>query len=274
VRKASAPVLFLVGLVAVIVVAAITVGVVVALDLDGETGDVARSTDDGGVVGGDGATTETTLRPLADDQVEVTGVATGITVERVHVERIDTPLQVTTEAGPGVGGATLFDVEVDGQPSTIEWDGGRPFDLQGAGLGILPQTVNVFAAPTAITFGIPDGAVNGLAPGSYGLATPVAVGAAGLARPLDSVGFAATVESTVVFRGGATTSTLPRQMTFEGPGHVLLQGALHVRNGDDTTVDSPTVELPDGPFELTFTPRPDGSGYDVSAVLQGTVTVT
>lgn len=257
--------LFLAGLAVVAVVAGVTYGVVVALDVG--TDDVEAASPAGA-----GEPPPETLVPLTQDQVAVTGVAFGVTAERARLDRVPTPLQVTVAAG--AGGATLHDVAVDAQPSEIVWDGGRPFDLHGEGLGILPQSVGVVASPTTVTVTFADGDVHGLVPGSYGLQTPVAVGSLGVARPFDAVAFGATVESTVAFRGGASTSMLPRRLEMEGPGRVVLHGMLEVRRPDGATVATASVELPEGPFELTITPRPDGSGYDVDAVLQGAVQVT
>ena len=261
--------LFVVGLLVVAAVAAATFAVVKALGLDED--DVAVDTPalegDAGTDEGDPAQIE-----LLDDQVEVTGTGVGITVEGAAFDRIDTPLVVTT-AEQGVGGGTLHDVEVDGQLTEVVWDAGRPFDLRGAG-GLVPQSMNLFAAPAGITIGFPDNSVNELVEGSYGLETPVAIGAGGLARPQDAVAFEATVESTLVFRGGASTVIAPRELQFEAGGRVLLDGTFQVRRADGTTVDAVGVELPNGAYRLTATPRPDGTGYDVVALLQGEVQVT
>ena len=263
--------LFVVGLLIVAAVAAATFGVVKALGLDEDdvrAGGPAVS-DGGGETDGD----DPGQIELLDDQVEVTGTATGITVEGAAFDRIDTPLVVDTRGqGEGAGG-TLHDVEVDGELTDVVWDAGRPFDLRGDG-GIIPQSMNLFAAPTGITIGFPDNGVNELVEGSYGLETPVAIGRGGLARPQDAVAFEATVESTLVFRGGASTLIAPRVLEFEAGGRVLLQGTFQVRRPDGTTVDAVGVELPTGGYRLTATPKPDGTGYDLVALLQGEIQVT
>lgn len=261
--KTSAPVLFALGLLAVAVVGGATAGIVVLLDLDDDD-------DVGLTIPADGAA----ATDLQEGQVAVTGLAVGITVEGATLPLIESPLVVTTPAAGGGAGATLADVEVDGQITDIVWDAGRPFNLIGAGLGIRARRLNIFAAPTAITVGLPDGDVHELEPGSYGLETPVAVGRGGLAVPQASVAFEASVESTIVFRGGATTSLLPRVLELQASGRVLLQGELEVRRPDGTTLAATAVELPDGAFTVQCTPRPDGSGYDVDVILQGDVTVT
>lgn len=263
-RKASAPVLFLVGLLAVAAVAGVTAGIVTLFDLPDDGGDT------GVISGGDGESPSV----LGDDQVEVTGVAVGVTVEGATLERVDTPLQVTTPGAGNGAGATLSGVEVDGAVTEIVWDAGRPFDLQGAELGIVPRAVNLFASPTALTVGFPDGLAHQLVPGAYGLQTPVAVGRGGLAVPQDAVAFEATDESTITFRGGATTSVLPRALELEATGRVLLEGTLSVRRPDGSSPSAVSVELREGSFRVSATLRPDGTGYDVRVLLQGEVFVT
>lgn len=260
-RSGSAVQLFVVGLLVVAAVGGVTFGVVQVLDLDDEG--VAA------VAGGDDPTLPEPPDPsaLRADQVEVTGFATGVTVEGATLEEIPTPLVVQG------GGATLTDVEVDGELAEVVWDGGRPFSLRGAG-ALIPRELAVFAAPTAITLGFIDEVVNEIRPGSYGLETPVAIGFAGVGVAQDAVAFAATVESTIRFRGGSTTSILPRELSFESAGRVVLQGELEVRRPDGTSATAAGVELPEGSYRLTVTPRPDGSGYDIEALLQGSVLVT
>lgn len=262
--------LFLAGLGIVGVVAALTFGVALALGLDDD--DVAGDdpTLDGDAPSGTTPPVEAEA-PLAEDQVAVTGFANGITVEGGTIERIDTPFVVE---GGGGRGATITDVEVDGQLTDVVWDGGRDFDLQAGGLGVEPSQVNLFAAPTSITIGFPDEMAHSFVPGVYGLRTPAAIGRGGLADAQDAVAFAATVESALAFRGGATTSMLPRRLTIEAAGRVLVQGDLEVRRHDGVTVRAAGVELPEGQYRVTFTPRADGTGYDVDALLQGDVTVS
>lgn len=271
-RRGSAALFFLGGLAVVLVVAGVTFAVVQALGLDED--DAVAAGDDPTVVdpGGPTPTTEPEL-VLAEDQVEITGVAVGLTVEGSTLERIETPLVVTVPE-PGAGaGATLFDVEVDGLLSEVVWDGGRPFDLEGVG-GIVPGSLNLFAAPTSITVGFVDGVANQFVPGSYGLETPIAVGRDGLAQAQGAVAFRATVESTVVFRGGARTSMLPRELQLEASGRVLIEGELEVRRADGVSASATIVELPAGAYRVEATPRRDATGYDVTILLQGDITVT
>lgn len=258
-RKGSALLLFVAGLAAVAAVAGVTFGVVQVLELDEE--DVAVGT------GGEGEGPPG--RALRRDQVEVTGLATAITVEGAAFDEIPTPLTVTVDQ-PGQGGATLTDVEVDGTLTDIVWDGGRPFDLQGLG-GLVPHELNLFAEPAAITVQFVDGAVNEIVPGSYGLQTPVAVGRGGVAAAREAVPFAATVESTLVFRGGAKTSMLPRALDFQDAGTVVLQGQFELRRPDGAVVEVSGIELPEGAYDLQATPV--AGGYEVTALLQGEIRV-
>lgn len=269
VRRGSAAMFFVAGLAIVAVVAAVTFAVVQALGLD-EDDDIAAADS---APGGEGGATSEPRITLASDQVEVTGLAVGLTVEGATLERLETPLVVTVPQRRAGAGATLFDVEVDGILSEVVWDGGRPFDLEGVG-GLVPGPLNLFAAPTSITVGFVDGVANQLVAGSYGLETPVAVGRGGVAQTQGAVAFRATVESTVVFRGAATTSMLPRELHLEASGRVLVEGELELRRPDGVVVSAAAVELPAGAFRVEATPRGDASGYDVSILLQGDVTVT
>lgn len=264
----SAPKVFLAGLAVVAAVAAATFGVVVGLGLD-DGGGGSGAGDDPTLVGD--PTTAPGEIPLLEGQVAITGTATGVTVEGATIDVIPSPLVV----GAGDGrGAILTGVEIDGVTTDIVWDGGRDFDLQAGGLGIRPSRLDIYAAPTAVTLGFPDGLAHALVPGVYGLRTPVAIGSGGLAQAEDAVAFAATEQSAIAFRGGATTSILPRELGFEAAGRVVVQGTLRVRRPVGDPVDATAVELPDGRYRLTIRPLPDGTGYEVEALLQGDVQVT
>lgn len=263
--KPSAAAYFLLGLLAVLVVGGATAGLVVLLDLDGD--------DDGDELAG-GPVDGSSPTELQENQVAVTGIAVGVTLQGSTIDVIDAPLVVTTPERGGGAGATLTGVEVDGVDSEIVWDAGTPFNLLGAGLGIRPSTVNLFANPTALTVQFPDGEVHGLIPGAYAVETPVAVGRGGVAVSVQALAFEANDASTIVFRGGATTSMLPRTLEFESTGRVLLQGEFEVRRPNRATITQALVELPEGRFDIRCTLRPDGTGYDVEALLEGEVLVT
>ncbi|MDQ3293765.1 MAG: hypothetical protein M3527_04855, partial [Actinomycetota bacterium] len=112
------------------------------------------------------------------------------------------------------------------------------------------------------------------APGAYRVDTPVALSrGSGLGQPRDAVDYEATEESTVSFSGGASTPVEVAGQVLEGPGRVVLTGTFTVRRPEGS-IEATTVELADGPFELTATPLPDGSGWAITALLQGEVTVT
>lgn len=278
--KASAPVLFAAGLALVLAVALATWGVVVVLDVggggpdpvavDGSGGPGSTAAGDGG---GDG--TGSLAEDLAPGQVGVVGLATSLLAERALVDLVPVPLSVEPTGDGGPAGATLLDVAVDGEPAEIAWDGGRPLALHGDGVGLaLYQRVGLEALPASMAITFAAGDVHGFSPGAYVLRTPVAVGRSGIARPVDEVAFEATVESTITFAGPARATLLPRALSAEGPGRLVLRGALEIRRADGTTATARAIELPDGPFRLRLTPRGDGTGYDVEAILEGDVVAT
>ena len=264
-RRLSAPVLFLVALVVVGAVAAVTAGAVVLLDL-GDDDDTATP---------DTTSTTPTTAPaaLTADQTAVTGRAVNVTVDGVRFPAIPTPVVITTpQAGLGAGGV-IQAVTISGQPAVINWDAGRPFDLRGEGRAITPSIANVALGPASLRVAFPDESGVALDSGAYTLATPVAVSfEGGLASPRDSVAFDADAESVAAFRGGAFTDLAPHDLSLTGPGRVVFEGELTVRRPDGTTAPAARVELADGPFELTVVPLPDGSGWTVDALLQGAVT--
>jgi hypothetical protein len=69
---------------------------------------------------------------------------------------------------------------------------------------------------------------------------------------------------------------LPRELTLEAAGRVLVEGALLVRTretAEGAESAATAVELPEGRYSVRFTPRSDGAGYDVDILLQGAVQV-
>jgi hypothetical protein len=271
VRKFSAPVLFFLGLLVAGAVAGATFGVTRVLDLD--TGDdtiVAPPTTT------EGPTTTAGIGeggPLAPDQVEITGTAMNVSVEGIRFEPILTPFVVSTpERGFGAG-ARLTAIAVDGSDALVTWDAGRPFDLSGDGGSLVVGLVNLYLGQNAATVGFPERGVHGFGPGHYHLNTPVAVAhGAGLGEARETIDFDATDLSAVAFTGGASTPVPVVERSLTGPGRVVLSGgALHVRHPDGTVTDVASIELPQGAFELDVIPLIDGSGWQVTALLQGAV---
>jgi hypothetical protein len=263
VRKASAPMLFLVGLLVVAVLGGATLGIASLAGL-GDDDSEATST-----------TSSTVTGPtLAANQVAITGTATNLSILGAVVDQIIAPTITTPSAGLGAG-ANIAGALVDGEASTIVWDAGRPLAFApSTPLRLQPAPVNLTVGPDSITVGFPDDSVHRVEAGEYEIDAPVAVSAGELAETMDRVAFTAIQGTTVAFTGGATASILPITMTARGPGQVGMEGALQVRRPDGTVTPATQIGLPGGSYEITFTPNADGTGYDLSGViLEGDVVV-
>ncbi|MGH9136761.1 MAG: hypothetical protein ACRD0G_06895 [Acidimicrobiales bacterium] len=244
--------------------AGLAVVAVDAFDLDDDEPTVALPTTSAPVV----------VRTVPDEnQAFVTGTAVSVVVEAApSFDSLPTPLVVTTaERGFG-SGATIDNALLDGEQVSIVWDAGRPLNLNGEAGALLLGPVNVTAAPGQLTVGFPDGDVLGFAPGVYSINNPVAVGTGGLGEPRDTITFEATPDTTIAFRGGATTGLSPTGYELTGPGRVVLDGAFEVETSASTT-SATHVELTTGPFELALLPTDAGDGWTVDATLQGELIV-
>jgi hypothetical protein len=162
---------------------------------------------------------------LPKGQAEVSGTLDAFTADDANGPPLSLPIEIKT------GGATIEGAMIDGKPSTIVWDGGRPFELSGSG-GIELGPTHVELAVGALFWPI-DG-LRALAPGEYRVDTPVAVGSGGLARPRDSVSFTATEDTTLETRGGATVLRGPQPLHLEGPGSFTGTGTFTVKTRDGT----------------------------------------
>jgi len=190
-------------------------------------------------------------------QVEVHGTVTAVLIVDAVLEPRDvpTPLTITSERGFGNGGE-VTGVEIDGAPSTIVWDGGRPFTLSSGG-ALLLDPVDLALVPAGLQ-AVLGRSNHALSPGTYQLDTPVAVGQEGVATPRDTVTFDAVEGTLFEARGDASVifgPDAPRR--FVGPGKVLLAGTLEVTDADGTRTET-TVATEVAAFDLTFTP--DGAG--------------
>ncbi len=248
---------------AMIAALAVAVGVTVVvhdqLDLGGDGGDQVVSGP--GPVGGEddpviGEPTEPQLVP-GPGQVFVRGTVTTVLIADAVLQprEMPAPFTISSERGFGNGGE-LTSVEVDGQPSTIVWDGGTPFVLSSGGSLVLDPVALVLAnGGLQAVLGQGNHA---LTPGTYQLDTSVAVGTEGVATPRDGVTFEAVDGTLFEARGDASIlfgPDAPRR--FIGPGEVLLAGTLDITDDDGTrTVGDLVAEL--AAFDLTFTP--DGTG--------------
>ncbi len=245
-------------LAAVVATAAVTTGAAVVFDLDDDT--TAPTT-----------TVSTAVDPgLSATQTRISGTVTVLSAENALVDPLLTPLSVETpERGAGAG-ATIQAVLVDGAPSAIVWDAGRPLTISGECGAMLAGPVRIDADAAGLRIGL-DGPVHGFTPATYHIDTPVAVGADGLGRPADSVTFDATDATTAVFAGGATVALPPMAFSFRGPGRLTIQGTLEVATRDGTR-PAASLTFGGGPFEILLTPVE--GGFTVSGLLDGPVETT
>lgn len=237
---------------------AFVVGVTVVahdrLDAGGEAGDQVVSGPDGAV----GTSTTVTEAALpGPGQVRVQGTASAVHLEGAVLDprRVPTPLTVVSDRGFGNGGE-LTGVVVDGKPSTVVWDGGRPFALTTGGALVLGPVV-ADLAPDGVHLVLGGGA-HELTPGTYQLDTPVAVGSSGIATPRDSVVFQATSHSLFEAHGDAGIVLGPdASRHLLGPGRVVLAGALELTDAAGTR-SATGLSIDHAAFDLTLTP--DGIG--------------
>lgn len=264
-RKASAPTLFVVGLLVVAAVGGITFGVASVAGVGDD--DVAAPV----------ATTPTSDPDLTAAQVTVTGTATSINIQgAVLPADVIVPAVVTPSAGLGAG-ARFEGVLVDGEPASVSWDAGRPLALgadtplrlrAGTPLGIL-------ATPAGVVVAFVDGVAYAVVPGDYRIEAPVAVTTTGLGSSVEALTFTAGDASTVAFTGGANGTMPASELSATGPGSVSLQGTFEVHHPDGTVQGATDVALPAGSFRLAAAPTADGTGFTLTdALLEGLIIVS
>ena len=192
---------------------------------------------------------------LPEGQAEVSGTVTAFVADDANGPLLAVPLEIP------MGGATIEGAIVDGQRSTIVWDGGRPLRLGGSG--------GIDLGPTHVEMGVgaifwPLDGIRILAPGTYRIDTPVAVGSGGLARPQDTVTFTTDVDATIETRGGATVLRGVDVLHLEGPGSLRADGTFTIRTRGGT-VTRTHLEFGPGPFvfdlksDKTFTATLNGN---------------
>jgi len=195
-------------------------------------------------------------------QAEVSGTVEAGTAERAIAPPLPLPLHVA--AAPGRVGVTIEGAVVDGTPTTIVWDGGRPFSLTGDGaIELGPTRVDI--GRDGVNWPL-DGEPRGLSPGTYTVDAPVAVGQGGLASPADRVTFTADEHTVITTRGGVAARTGPAPLRLEGPGSLTLRGTLAVRTADGTR-DTSLVRFGPGAFVVDLAPA--AAGWTVEATLRG-----
>lgn len=243
---------------AMVSVLALTVGITVVLydqlDIGGDGGDQVVSGASGGPAPED-SEVQVVPRP---GQVRVTGKVTSVLVAGAVLQprELPTPLRVSSERGFGNGGE-ITRVEVEGQPSTIVWDGGTPLEISAGG-ALLLEPVSLILVDGGGLRAVIGSGNHAFTPGTYSLDTSVAVGSEGVATPRDNVTFEAVDGSLLEARGDASImfdGDTPRR--FVGPGTVLLAGTLEITDPDGTRTEENLVTQV-AAYDLTFTP--DGAG--------------
>jgi hypothetical protein len=210
----------------------------------------------------------TVLRP---GQAEVTGTVTSLAAKDAASDPIPTPFTIeATERG--VTRAVIEGVLVDGKPSTVSWDGGRPLPITGQGGGLDLAPANLTVDPSGYTWAL-EGAPRGLVPGTYRCNFTVAVGSGGVASFREGVTFTATAESVLdVTKGGAFVK-LPAaalQIQATQPTTAVIEGTLNVRTNEGVT-HTRAIQFGPGLYDITLTPGPNGLA--IKAILQGPVEV-
>jgi hypothetical protein len=202
----------------------------------------------------------------ADGVLRIEGTVTAVHLEGAVLDprAVPTPLTLVSNRGFGNGGE-VTGVTVEGRRSAIVWDGGRPFVLaSGPGLVPDPSTVDLAEDGLHVSLG---GGVHSLAPGTYRLDTPVAVGDRGVATPRDAVTFVAGDDAQLEADGDtALVLTAPEGQGFTGPGSVHLEGDLVIDQGDSVQ-QATSLDLQDQPFDLIFTSF-EGGRWTVSGRLE------
>jgi hypothetical protein len=250
---------------------ALVVGLTVVVD---DALDLGRPTEDP-AVGADPASTATTATPPAEalrpDQARVSGTVSTVRLGAAALEPRAIGLPLVIEADRGFGnGARIDGAVIDGRPSTIEWDAGRPLALDGDGALELDE-VDVALAGDGLRLAL-GARTHRLPEGSYRLDAPVAVGSVGLTTPRDVVSFTTTRGgAALVARGDAAVVLRDVTALFLGPGSVELGGDLTVTTAAGTR-PATSLRMAEGRFEVTLRPGPDGT-WQVEAILQGAVSL-
>jgi hypothetical protein len=196
---------------------------------------------------------------LPEGQAEVRGTVDGFKADDATGPALSVPLEIEH------GGATIEDALIEGRRSTIVWDGGRPLRLRGSGA--------IDLGPTHVEMGVgallwPIDGVRALAPGTYRIDTPVAVGSGGLARPRDTVDFTADDSTTIDTTGGANVIRGLDALHLEGPGSITLDGSFTIETREGTVTRS---HLTFGPGSFVFDLRRDRT---FTATFNGPLTST
>jgi hypothetical protein len=208
------------------------------------------------------------IEVLRPGQSRITGTLTKLVARDAAGEDIRAPF--TIQPGTvGVTRAVIDNVLVDGKPSTIAWDGGRPLPITGNGaleLGAAQVTADASGLAWAL-----DGAPRAVTPGNYRANFTVAVGSAGVANVRDNVAFTATTDTALEVKKGTAFVRLPSQtvhLQATQPTTAVLEGSLNVETAEGTRPEHHITFGP-GLYDITITPT--AGGYTIEAILQGPV---
>jgi hypothetical protein len=209
-------------------------------------------------------TTEVQVVPAAG-QAFVTGTLDTLAADNAQIEPLPTPLTIRGERG--VSRVTIDKALMGGKRVTINWDGGTPMPLSGAGGGIDFGTAHVEVSGDGIVYSL-DGAPRTFVAGTYSIGTSVAVGTSGVATPRDGVSFTADAQTVLVSKGNPNVKVDLHKIDLLGPGKLQASGKLKVQF-PDRSVSATTVSFGEGPYRVTVDPA--GTGVKVDAILQGRV---
>jgi hypothetical protein len=198
----------------------------------------------------------------------VSGTLTRLVAKDAAGDAIPAPF--TIQPGQvGVSRAVIGNVLVDGKPSTIAWDGGRPLPITGTGALEL-GTTQVTVDPAGVTWAL-EGSARALRPGAYRANFTVAVGSAGVANVRDNVAFTAGNDAALEVRKGTAFVRLPAaplHVRAVQPTMATLEGDLTVQT---TAGDHKSRRVTFGPGLYDVTLTPVAGGYTLRAILQGPV---
>ena len=215
------------------------------------------------------STIEDSGDPELGELTRVTGAVTTAELTGALDGAARLPLVLSVPSSGGGNGAIITGVAAPGG-DTVVWDGGRPITLSGDG------TVSVQPGPFRIAdgnlFADLSGAAHPLAPGTYAVAGPVAVGdGRGLAMPSTETSFTASELAVLSGTGQVKGRLPPGTWTVIGPGRVSLSGDLVAQTAEHS-VPAVSATLEAGSHEVTVVVGDDGI-VTVEAILEGEVVV-
>ncbi len=208
-------------------------------------------------------TTEVQVVPAAG-QAFVTGALDTLAADNAQIEALPTPLTIRGERG--VARVTIEKALMGGKRVTINWDGGTPMPISGAG-GLDFGTTHVEVSGDGIVYSL-DGAARTFVAGTYSIGASVAVGTSGVATPRDGVSFTADGQTVLVSKGNPTVKVDLKKIDLLGPGKLKARGKLKVQF-PDRSVNATSITFGEGPYRVTVDPA--ASGLKVDAILQGPV---